>query len=124
MSLSLPPPAAQYDAQNEAQTRMLIERATLGFLKTSYDQDGVFTPTITGSVSGAATSADIEGRYLRRGNLVHVGIRFASASKASLSGDVHVALPFAAVSISNFRQPGLVCFDGLTGMGSPAWDRR
>jgi len=66
-------------------------------------EEGIFTPTLTGSGGGAGTYTSRDGIYVKVGKMVTVNFWVYATTRNTLSGDITLTgLPFASSSTASF----------------------
>jgi len=70
-------------------------------------EEGTFTPTISGSISGSGdpSGGTNQGRYTKIGNLVYVNYFLANVTFPTFAGNLRISLPFTAAG-GNHRYHG------------------
>jgi hypothetical protein len=86
----LPQPLWQYDARNEAETRIQIAR----YLQQLTPQSGTYDPDVTSSGGGeTVTYSTRSGVWARVGPLIIFAVHVTLATKSGGSGDIRVSIP-------------------------------
>lgn len=80
-------------------------------------EEGTFTPTVTGSTSGAATYNTQKGNYIKIGRRVFFNLYVSTATIGTLVGNVQIgALPFTSENVASSFSAVAVSY--WTGLGS------
>jgi hypothetical protein len=80
-------------------------------------EEGTWTPTITGAVSGSATIGSIPiSNYIKIGRQVTIWVAMQSCTKNTLSGRIIISLPF--VCIGGSYATGVMRYTGFTNMST------